>query len=106
MAKKGSILVVDDEEVMRDVLESLLGKFKVVVARNVKAEFNQNVLTIPSLCGKLSADRINKALATVSHRDLERWAAKHVADTQWQWRAAFDRGELTPETVPKPGNAK
>ena len=91
--------------VSSDVLESLLGKFKVVVARNVKAEFNQNVLTIPSLCGELTADRINKALATVRQSDLESWAAEHVTNTQWQWRAAFNRGELTPETVPKPGNA-
>lgn len=89
-----------------DVLESLLGKFKIVVARNVKAEFNQNVLTIPSLCGKLDADRITKALAAVTQRDLERWAAEHVVDTQWQWRAAFNRSELTPETVPKAGNGK
>jgi len=91
--------------VSSDVLESLFGKFKVVVARNTKAEFNQNVLSIPTLCGKLTEDRIAKALTSVTQRDLERWTAKHVADTQWQWRAAFNRGELTPETVPKPGNA-
>ena len=36
MAKKGSILVVDDEEVMRDVLESLLGAegYQVELARS------------------------------------------------------------------------
>lgn len=92
--------------VSSDVLESLFGKFKVVVARNVKAEFNQNVLTIPALCGKLTADRINQALAAVTQRELERWTAEHVKDTQWQRRTAFNRGELKQQTVPKPGNGK
>jgi hypothetical protein len=89
--------------VSSDILESLFGKFKVVMARNTKAEFNQNILTIPCLCGKLTSDKVAAALNRVNQRDLESWVQKHVAETQWQRRAAFNRGELRPETVPKAG---
>ena len=92
--------------VSSDVLESLFGKFKVVVARNTKAEFSQNILTIPCLCGKVTAGRVGAALNKVNHRDLESWVQMHVAETQWQRRAAFNRGELRPETVPKAGKRR
>ena len=92
--------------VSSDILESLFGKFKVVVARNTKAEFNQNVLTIPCLCGKLTASGVAAALTRVNQRSLESWVQVSVAETQWQRRAAFNRGELRPETVPKAGKRK
>lgn len=87
--------------VSSDVIESLFGKLKIVLARNPKAEFNEIVLTVPCLCGTPTEESVARALRTVSHRDLERWVDKNVPDTQHQARVAFNRGELTAEAVPK-----
>lgn len=92
--------------VSSDVLESLFGKFKVIIARNPKAEFTRNILALPTLCGKRSSIDIDNALHQVTHRDLQRWATRNVGVTQWQWRSAFNRGQLLPATVPKTGNAR
>ena len=92
--------------VSSDPLESLFGKFKNMVARNPKAEFNRIVLAIPPLCGTLTEARIASALQSTKQSTLDQWTTDHVEATQWQQRAAFHRGELTPETVPKTGNIR
>lgn len=72
--------------VSSDILESLFGKLKVILARNPKAEFNRIVLATPCLCGTLDEATIDRALRTVSHQDLERWEAKEVGETQHRRR--------------------
>ena len=78
--------------VSSDLLESLFGKFKGIVARNPKAEFNRNVLAIPCLCGNLSASTIDEALSAVSHSDLEQWEREHVIETLHRKRREAFRG--------------
>lgn len=75
--------------VSSDVIESLLGKFKVVLQRNPKSEFNRIVLTIPALCGKISEHEIKNKLAIVSHTDLLRWEQKNVASSHLKQRRSF-----------------
>jgi len=87
--------------VSSDIIESLFGKLKVVLARNPKAEFNRIVLTVPCLCGTATEAAVAEALKNVTHRDLERWTKENVPETQQQARLAFNRGELTSESVPK-----
>lgn len=90
--------------VSSDILESLFGKIKVIVARNPKAEFNRIVLAIPCLCGPLDEAAIDSALRKVSHQDLERWEAKEVGETQHRRRRAVF-AELDAAKGPKDGKA-
>ena len=87
--------------VSSDILESLFGKFKVVLARNPKSEFNRTVLTLPALCGKRTSANVDQGLRAVSHRDLEDWERQHIPPTQQRARLAFNRGKLAPAQVPK-----
>jgi len=89
--------------VSSDIIESLFGKLKAAIAKNPKAEFNKIILTIPTLCGTISPQIIDKALQEVSHRDLEAWLQKHVSPSQRQARRAFHQGKLAPDMVPKTG---
>jgi hypothetical protein len=68
--------------VSSDVIESLIGKFKVVLLRNPKAEFNRIILSIPTLCSPLNSTQVEQALAAVNHRDLQGWELKNVQETQ------------------------
>jgi len=86
--------------VSTDVLECLFGKFKTVIQRSPKADFNQTVLTIPALCGTLDENSVDRALRQVSHKDLMHWRRAHVAQTQIQKRRSF----LASGQVPDPGN--
>lgn len=92
--------------VSSDIIESLFGKLKVILARNPKAEFNRLSLVVPCLCGARSAADVTAALHTVSHRDLERWELTHVPPTQRRARTSFNRGELRPDWVPKSAQSR
>ena len=86
--------------VSSDILESLFGKLKVMLARNPKAEFNRIILATPCLCGTLDEAAVDRALREISHQDLERWEAKKVGETQHRKRrAAF--AELDAAAGPK-----
>ena len=92
--------------VSSDIIESLLGKFKVVLARNPKAEFAKNILLIPTLCGKNpEREDLTRALARVSHSDLLKWSAANIKNSGWQMRMAFNKGKLLPKSVPKTGKS-
>lgn len=67
--------------VSTDVLESLFGKFKVIVARNPKAQFNRIVLTMPAICGDVSKDYIDHCLQETSHLDLKEWEKNYVKNS-------------------------
>lgn len=87
--------------VSSDALECLFGKFKVIIQRNPKADFTQNVLIIPALCGKLDEASVDRALRDVTHTDLMNWKAG-LSPSQMQRRRAFFAGGR----VPKPGKAR
>lgn len=91
--------------VSSDILESLFGKIKVVLARNPKSEFNRTVLALPLLCGKLTSANVEQGLRTATHRDLQNWERQHIPPTQQRERMAFNRGELAPDQVPKTAHA-
>jgi hypothetical protein len=91
--------------VSSDILESLFGKFKVVLARNPKSEFNRTVLAIPALCGTPTNADVEQGLRAVTHRDLQTWEREHVPQTQRRARMAFNRGKLAPDEVPKTAHA-
>ena len=75
--------------VSSDIIESLFGTFKHIIARNPQADMNRTVLMIPALCGKTDPLILSQALAQVTHRDLQRWEKQHVPDTSRQKRIDF-----------------
>ncbi len=75
--------------VSSDIIESLFGTFKHIVARNPQADFNRTILLIPALCGLLNMPNIVQALAHTSHRDLQAWEQTHVPETVRKKRIQF-----------------
>ncbi len=89
--------------VSSDIIESIFGKFKLLVARNPKAEFNRIVLSLVTLCGKVSPEAISLGLHQVKQSDLDKWAEKNITASQNRLRRAFIDGKLNPNTVLKTG---
>ena len=88
-------------QVSTDALESLFGKFKTIIQRSPKADFNRTVLIIPALCGRIDDAAVDAALRQVSHKDLKEWQETNVAQTQVQKRRSF----LAKVPGPDPGKA-
>lgn len=78
--------------VSTDILESLFGKFKTIIQRNPKAEFNRTSLVIPCLCGNFNDSLVHQALSKTSHAELLRWEENHVPTSMTKQRHAYFRG--------------
>lgn len=89
--------------VSSDIIESIFGKFKLLVARNPKAEFNRIVLSLVTLCGKVSPEAISSGLRQIKQSDIEQWAEKNITASQNKLRRAFVDGKLHPNRAPKTG---
>jgi hypothetical protein len=61
-----------------DVLESLFGKYKMVVQKTPCGEITANVLVIPLLVTHLTADLLKTALETVRKLDVDLWLAQNL----------------------------
>jgi hypothetical protein len=61
-----------------DVLESLFGKYKDLADHSPCREITANVLMIPLLVTRLTADLLRQALETVRAEDVQLWLAKHL----------------------------
>jgi hypothetical protein len=91
--------------VSSDIIESLMGKFKIVSMRNPKAEFNRIILSIPTLCSRASTSTVTEALETVTHASLTQWERQNVLNTQNKMKRRFNAGLLKPDPVPNVGLA-
>ncbi len=87
--------------VSSDVIESLFGKFKVIIQRNPMAELNRLIYTIPLLCGKTTIDSIDDALREVRHVDLIETIADDLPETL---RSTRQQVLNVNKGVPKTGN--
>lgn len=56
--------------VSSDAIESLLGKLKSILGRSSAGELNRMTLVLPTLCGQVSPDSIEKALSQTTHMEL------------------------------------
>lgn len=86
--------------VSSDVIESLFGKFKTAIQRSPLGEMTAMALTIPAICGTVSAADVAAGLEQISHTEFQQWTEAHVpASMQRQRRKVFDlqRGEWVPE---------
>jgi hypothetical protein len=75
--------------VSSDVIESLFGRFKHVIARQPRPELNHIVAIIATLCGNPSPAVIAKALASTSIEDLKAWQQKACPETIERKRRNF-----------------
>jgi hypothetical protein len=72
--------------VSSDVIESLLGKLKMLIQRSAQGEMNRMVLTLPLLCGTHTEQDLQRAMAKVRHRDLKTWEKNNLPLTLRQLR--------------------
>jgi len=88
--------------VSSDVIESLFGKFKIIIQRNSMAELNRLVYVIPLLCGNHTITDIDIAIRKINHRKFKEILKEEVPETLRSSRKHFfnkNRGG-----VPKTGN--
>lgn len=67
--------------VSSDIIESLFGQFKYIMARSPQADMNRSALLIPALCGTLNSDVINEGLRQASQSDLKKWEEDNIPYT-------------------------
>ena len=96
-------LNVDSLPVSSDVIESLFGSFKHIMARNPQADMNRSVLLIPALCGgkQMTEQQISALLARTPHKALQTWEQENIPYTLRKKRQAFFNREK-----PKIGQVK
>ncbi|MFZ2406303.1 MAG: hypothetical protein WAW41_14275 [Methylobacter sp.] len=72
-----------------DIIESLFGNFKHIIARSPQADMNRTTLLIPALCGTLDENMIMQALSQARHDDLRIWEEENIPYTIRKRRQAF-----------------
>ena len=84
-------LKVDSLPISSDVIESLFGSFKHIMARNPQADMNRSVLLIPALCGssRMNDQQISDLLAQTPHKALQVWEQENIPYTLRKKRRAF-----------------
>lgn len=84
-------LKVDALPISSDVIESLFGSFKHIMARNPQADMNRSVLLIPALCGssRMNDEQVSKLLAQTPHKALQVWEQENIPYTLRKKRRAF-----------------
>jgi len=83
-----------------DIIESLFGRFKHIVARSPHADMNRSTLLIPALCGRFDDAAMAQTLRQVSHHDLKEWENKNIPYTLRKKRQVF----FDEMKIQKPGN--
>jgi len=86
--------------VSSDIIESLFGRFKHIIARSPHADMNRSTLLIPALCGKLDDVTMTQAMRQVSHHDLKEWENDSIPYTLRKKRQVF----FDQINIQKPGN--
>jgi len=87
--------------VSSDIIESLFGNFKHIIARSPQADMNRSALLIPTLCGNLDRLAVTQALNQTCHNDLVVWERDNIPYTVCKKRRAFFG-----KKQPKNGNNK
>jgi len=69
-----------------DIIESVLGHYKVFTERGPLKEIGKLVLTIPAFLSDLTAPMIREAMASVRTIDVEQWVEKNIGDSMLKRR--------------------
>ncbi len=75
--------------VSSDIIESLFGRFKHIIARSPQADMNRTTLLIPALCGTIDEMAITQALNLANQRDLKQWEEENIIYTMRKKRHEF-----------------
>jgi hypothetical protein len=75
--------------VSSDIIESLFGNFKHIIARGSQGDMNRSALLIPALCGNLAYDTITEALIKAPHCELKAWDKESIPYTIRKERQKF-----------------
>lgn len=75
--------------VSSDIIESLFGKFKHILARGSMVDMNRTVLLIPTLCKNLNSEDIEKLLHSTSLKSVQNWELENIPYTQNKKRHGF-----------------
>ena len=67
--------------VSSDIIESLFGKFKVLLQKHPRSDLNRMALAIPTICGRRSEEDLSKALDSISHKTLKQWELQNIPMT-------------------------
>ena len=67
-----------------DVLESLNGKWKMLIGGSPTPALGSNALLMPALMGKLETNEVKRALETVSVEDVRKWKEATFGVTFYQ----------------------
>ena len=89
--------------VTSDIIETLFGVYKNMVARSLKAEINRSILCIPALCGTLTDAKIAEALGTIKQKDLDEWGRTNIGITNASKRRRFNDGHRLEEILQEAG---
>lgn len=88
--------------VSSDIIESLFGNFKHIIARSPQADMNRTTLLIPALCGKHNDVTVIQAMMYARQRDLNNWDKKNIPYTvQKERRQLFKNIQKTGKLVSK-----
>ena len=60
--------------VSTDIIESIFGMYKSILARSPTREIRNNVLIFPTITGTISDKTILKSLTAIRKKDLEEWS--------------------------------
>lgn len=80
--------------VSSDAIESIFGKFKVVIQRNPGGELNRLVYAIPLLCGSLTQEQIHNALNDCSQQEMLDYVETTLPPTLRQQRNKILKSEV------------
>ena len=90
--------------VSSDILESLFGKYKVIISRSSIEDMNRMALIIPTLCGQPpNENEIQQVFSETKHEDLNKWAVDNISHTLRSRRRSFKEQVDWPDKCQKAG---
>jgi hypothetical protein len=81
--------------VTSDVIETVNGKWKMLIGGNAMPALGVNTLLVPTLMGEITADELKTALATVSTKDVAQWNAENIGVSFHQEKRSKKKVSMT-----------
>ncbi len=82
-----------------DIIESILGKYKIFSGKSPMKEVGKTVLTIPAFTGELTAEDVKEALQTISHKDVQDWIQSNIGESLFSRRKTLSKPKCTKNSV-------
>ena len=90
-----------------DIIESVLGKYKIFSGKSPMKEVGKAVLTIPAFTGNVEYDEVKAAMESVSANDVKKWLEENIGESLFAKRKlAFNLKETKKKVNKFPENMK